>query len=216
MNKQIEYSDDVRKKLLIGVEKLSKAVKTTLGPKGRNVVINKDFELPHVTKDGVTVAKSLHFKDKEQEMGASLARQASTETAETAGDGTTTSLVLAQEMIKEGVKLVEAGSNPMDLKRGIDKGVNKAVEIIKSLSNNVDINNKETLLNIATVSANNEPSIGKIVADTYKKVGKDGIVNVEPSKSFETIVEFVEGMEINQGYSSPYFVTNDKEEAVLV
>lgn len=214
MNEVIS-STEARKRMKLGVDTLANAVKATLGAKGRNVIIYKDFDVPHATKDGVTVAKEILPKDKLEFMGAALVKQAASETADLAGDGTTSATVLSQSMITEGLKLVEAGSNPMDLKRGIDKAVVNAVELIKKYSKEVAVSDEETLINIATVSANNDVEIGSVVADVYKKVGKDGVVEVDFGKSSKIEIEISEGIEIDKGYSSPFFMTNEKEECVL-
>ncbi|HET6486494.1 MAG TPA: chaperonin GroEL, partial [Spirochaetia bacterium] len=214
MAKQLRFDEDARQKLLRGVEKMSTAVKVTLGPKGRNVVLDKKFGAPTVTNDGVTIAKEIELEDPFENMGAQLLKEVATKTNDVAGDGTTTATVLAYAMIKEGLKAVAAGINPMDIKRGISKAVDIAVEDIKKSSK--DIKEKEEIAQVASISANNDPEIGKLIADAMEKVGKDGVITVEESKSLETNLEVVEGMQFDRGYSSAYFVTNrDTQTAVL-
>ncbi len=214
MAKQLRFDEDAREKLLRGVEKMSTAVKVTLGPKGRNVVLDKKFGAPTVTNDGVTIAKEIELEDPFENMGAQLLKEVATKTNDVAGDGTTTATVLAYAMIKEGLKAVAAGINPMDIKRGISKAVDIAVEDIKKSSK--DIKEKEEIAQVAAISANNDPEIGKLIADAMEKVGKDGVITVEESKSLETNLEVVEGMQFDRGYSSAYFVTNrDTQTAVM-
>ncbi len=215
MAKQIFFDLEARNKMKKGVDTLANAVKVTLGPKGRNVVIEKKFGAPAVTKDGVTVAKEIELEDAIENMGAQMVKEVASKTADVAGDGTTTATVLAQSIITEGLKNVAAGSNPMDLKRGIDKAVEKVVEHLKSQSQAVGNDNKK-IEAVATISANNDPFIGKLIAEAMQKVGKDGVITVEEAKGTDTTVEVVEGMQFDRGYISPYFVTNsEKMEAEL-
>jgi chaperonin GroEL len=215
MAKQIFFDLEARNKMKKGVDTLANAVKVTLGPKGRNVVIEKKFGAPQVTKDGVTVAKEIELEDAIENMGAQMVKEVASKTADVAGDGTTTATVLAQSIITEGLKNVAAGSNPMDLKRGIDKAVEKVVENLKSQSQAVGNDNKK-IEAVATISANNDPYIGKLIAEAMQKVGKDGVITVEEAKGTDTTVEVVEGMQFDRGYISPYFVTNsEKMEAEL-
>ena len=214
MAKQIKYSEDARSAILQGVSKLSKAVKVTLGPKGRNVVIDKKFGAPTSTKDGVTVAKEVELPDPYENMGAQMVNEVASKTSDVAGDGTTTATVLAEAIFREGVKNVTAGSNPMEIKRGIDQAVEKAVGILKEVS--VPIEDRTQIGAVASISANNDITIGNIIADAMEKVGKDGVITVEESKSMETYLDVVEGMQFDRGYLSPYFVTNsERMETVL-
>jgi chaperonin GroEL len=214
MAKQLLFSEDARRKLLVGVEVISKAVKVTLGPKGRNVLLDKKFGAPTVTKDGVSVAKEVELEDPYENMGAQLLKEVATKTNDIAGDGTTTATVLAYSIVKEGLKSVAAGLDPMGLKRGIDKAVDIAVDEIKKASK--EIKEKEEIANVASVSANNDVEIGKQIADAMEKVGKDGVITVEESKTMDTTIDFVEGMQFDRGYTSPYFATNrDTMTAVL-
>ncbi|MBP7096866.1 MAG: chaperonin GroEL, partial [Spirochaetia bacterium] len=206
MAKQLMFSEDARRKLLSGVEQISKAVKVTLGPKGRNVLLDKKFGAPTVTKDGVSVAKEVELEDAYENMGAQLLKEVATKTNDVAGDGTTTATVLAYSMVKEGLKAVAAGMDPMSLKRGIDKAVELAVEEIKK--NSKEIKEKDEIAHVASVSANNDMEIGNEIADAMEKVGKDGVITVEESKTMDTAIEYVEGMQFDRGYISPYFVTN--------
>ena len=206
MPKIIEYHEKARQHLLEGVNKLASAVKATLGPKGRNVLIDKKFGAPTITKDGVTVAKEVELEDPYENMGAQLLKEVATKTNDVAGDGTTTATVLAQAIVTEGIKNVTAGANPMDLKRGIDKAVDKVVEFIRREAR--DIKDKLEIANVATISANNDREIGNLIADAMEKVGKDGVITVEEAKSIETTLEVVEGMQFDRGYVSPYFATN--------
>ncbi len=206
MAKQLQFDEQARKSLLTGVEKLSDAVKVTLGPKGRNVLIDKKFGAPLVTKDGVSVAKEIELEDPFENMGAQLVKEVSTKTNDVAGDGTTTATVLAYGIVKEGLKSVAAGINPMGIKRGIDKAVIMAVAEIANLAK--DIKEKEEIAQVATISANNDREIGDEIAAALEKVGKDGVITVEESKTFETTTDFVEGMQFDRGYLSPYFATN--------
>ena len=214
MAKQIFFDTNARDEIKKGVDALANAVKVTLGPKGRNVIIGKKFGAPVITKDGVTVAKEVEVKDPIQNMGAQLVKEVASKTADSAGDGTTTATVLAQAIFTTGIKNVAAGANPMDLKRGIDKAVEAVVENLKSQSK--PIKNSSEIAQVATISANNDSEIGKMIADAMDKVGKDGVITVEEAKGTETEVKTVEGMQFDRGYLSPYFVTNtDKMEASL-
>ncbi|MDR0553398.1 MAG: chaperonin GroEL [Treponema sp.] len=206
MAKQLLFNEDARRKLLAGVEQISKAVKVTLGPKGRNVLLDKKFGAPTVTKDGVSVAKEVELADPYENMGAQLLKEVATKTNDVAGDGTTTATVLAYSLVKEGLKSVAAGMTPIELKRGIDKAVEIAVEEIKK--NAKEIKDKEEISHVASVSANNDSEIGNTIADAMEKVGKDGVITVEESKTMDTTIEFVEGMQFDRGYISAYFVTD--------
>jgi chaperonin GroEL len=215
MAKQLFFDIEARNKMKKGVDTLANAVKVTLGPKGRNVVIEKKFGAPSVTKDGVTVAKEIELEDAIENMGAQMVKEVASKTADIAGDGTTTATVLAQAIIGEGLKNVAAGANPMDLKRGIDKAVIKVVENLKSQSQTVGSESAK-IQQVASISANNDEVIGKLIAEAFGKVGKDGVITVEEAKGTETTVEIVEGMQFDRGYISPYFVTNsEKMEAEL-
>lgn len=205
--KLIDFSVDARSALKKGVDKLSEAVRVTLGPKGRNVVIDKKFGAPTVTKDGVTVAKEIELEDPIENMGAQMLKEVASKTSDVAGDGTTTATILAQSIFAEGLKNVTAGANPMHLKRGIEKAVAKVVEHIHK-SSKKDIQNKEEIAQIGSISANNDTSIGELISDAMEKVGKDGVITVEEAKSTETGLDVVEGMQFDRGYLSPYFVTN--------
>jgi len=206
MAKQMLYEEESRRTLLKGVDQLANAVKVTLGPKGRNVVLDKKFGAPTVTNDGVTIAKEIELEEPFANMGAQLVKEVATKTNDVAGDGTTTATLLAQAIIKEGLKNVTAGANPMGIKRGIEKAVKAAVEQIEKMSKKIET--AEEISNIAAISANNDPEIGKLIADAMDKVGKDGVITVEEAKSMETNLEVVEGMQFDRGYLSPYFVTN--------
>src|SRR5512138_2004801 len=207
------YDEEARKSVLKGVNALADAVKVTLGPKGRNVIIDKSFGSPTVTKDGVTVAKEIELEDKFENMGAQMVREVASKTSDIAGDGTTTATVLAQAIYREGIKMVTSGHNPMELKRGIDLAVKKAVESIDKLKKSVDA--KEIAF-VGSISANGDEEIGKIIAEAMDKVGKDGVITVEEAKGLETTLEVVEGMQFDRGYLSPYFVTDaERMEAVL-
>ncbi|MCG6928775.1 MAG: chaperonin GroEL [Acidobacteria bacterium] len=213
MAKQITYGNDSRQELLRGVNRLADAVKVTLGPKGRNVVLDKKFGSPVITKDGVTVAKEIELKEPLENMGAQMVREVASKTSDVAGDGTTTATVLAQAVYREGSKNVTAGANPMDLKRGIEKAVVAVVESLEKLSNPVK---GQAIAQVGTISANNDETIGSIIAEAMEKVGKDGVITVEEAKTLETSLEVVEGMQFDRGYLSPYFVTDpDRMEAVL-
>ncbi len=214
MAKQIVYSEDARGAILRGVNKLADAVKVTLGPKGRNVVIEKSFGSPTITKDGVTVAKEIELKDGLENMGAQMVREVASKTSDVAGDGTTTATVLAQAILREGAKNVTAGANPMELKRGIEIAVGAAVSAIDALS--TDVKDSEEIANVGTISANNDAEIGQIIAEAMDKVGKDGVITVEEAKGLATELEVVEGMQFDRGYLSPYFVSDaDRMECVL-
>jgi len=213
MAKEITYGEDARRAILVGVEKLSEAVRVTLGPRGRNVILEKRFGSPVITKDGVTVAKEIELEDPLENMGAQMVREVASKTSDTAGDGTTTATLLALSIFRDGYRNVAAGSNPMDLKRGVDKGVEAVVEELKRKSRPVK---GEAITQVATVSANNDEVIGKIIAEAMEKVGKDGVVTVEEAKGIETTLEVVEGMQFDRGYLSPYFVTDaERMEVVL-
>ena len=214
MAKLIEYNTDARSSLKAGVDKLANAVKVTLGPKGRNVILEKKFGAPTVTKDGVTVAKEIELEDNVENMGAQMVREVASKTSDVAGDGTTTATVLAQAIYREGLKNVTAGANPMDLKRGIDIAVNKVVDYLKSISR--DVEGRNEIAQVGAISANNDKTIGDLIADAMEKVGKDGVITVEEAKGTETSLEVVEGMQFDRGYLSPYFVTDaESMEAVL-
>ena len=210
MSKQIEFNSDARAKLKAGVDALANAVKTTLGPKGRNVVIGKKFGAPHITKDGVTVAKEIELKDPVENMGAQMVKEVASKTADIAGDGTTTATVLAQALITAGLKNVTAGANPIDLKRGIDKAVGHVVQELKNISQEVG-SNTDKIKQVATISANNDEMIGSLIAEAMKVVGNDGVITVEEAKGTVTEVKTVEGMQFDRGYLSPYFVTNQEK-----
>ncbi|MCI5876561.1 MAG: chaperonin GroEL [Prevotella sp.] len=215
MAKDIKFNTDARDLLKQGVDQLANAVKVTLGPKGRNVVIEKKFGAPQITKDGVTVAKEVELEDKFQNTGAQLVKSVASKTGDDAGDGTTTATILTQAIVNEGLKNVTAGANPMDLKRGIDKAVAKVVEHIKETAEVVG-DNYDKIEQVATVSANNDPEIGKLLADAMRQVSKDGVITIEESKSRDTNIGVVEGMQFDRGYLSPYFMTDaDKMECVM-
>lgn len=204
--KQIKFGDDARKQMARGVNILADAVKTTLGPKGRNVVLDKSFGAPTVTKDGVSVAKEIELKDKFENMGAQMVKEVASKTSDVAGDGTTTATVLAQAIVNEGLKGVIAGMNPMDLKRGIDKAIAAAVEEVKKLA--VPTKDSKAIAQVGTISANGDSTIGSIIAEAMEKVGKEGVITVDEGRGFEDELEVVEGMQFDRGYLSPYFVTN--------
>src|SRR5258705_6814344 len=215
MAKQLFFDIEARNRMKKGVDILCNAVKVTLGPKGRNVVLEKKFGAPSITKDGVTVAKEIELEDPIENMGAQMVKEVASKTADIAGDGTTTATVLAQSIISEGLKMVAAGSNPMDLKRGIDKAVTKVVEHLNGQSQAVG-NDSAKIQQVAAISANNDAEIGKLIAEAMKKVGKEGVITVEEARGTETGIEVVEGMQFDRGYISPYFVTNsEKMEAEL-
>jgi chaperonin GroEL len=210
MAKLIYFDIEARNRMKKGVDTLANAVKVTLGPKGRNVVIEKKFGAPQVTKDGVTVAKEIELDDPIENMGAQMVKEVASKTADIAGDGTTTATVLAQAIISEGLKMVAAGANPMDLKRGIDKAVSIVVESLKEQSQAVG-NDSKKIQQVATISANNDETIGKLIAEAFIKVGKEGVITVEEAKGTDTTVDIVEGMQFDRGYISPYFVTNSEK-----
>src|SRR2546427_5184095 len=213
MAKQVVHGEESRAAIVRGINQLADAVKVTLGPKGRNVVIDKKFGSPTITKDGVTVAKEIDLKHRLENMGAQMVREVASKTSDTAGDGTTTATVLAQAIYREGAKNVVAGANPMELKRGIEKAVEAVVEGIKKQARQVKGN---MIAQVGTISANNDETIGKIIAEAMEKVGKDGVITVEEAKSMETSLEVVEGMQFDRGYLSPYFVTDpERMECVL-
>jgi len=214
MAKQLLYSDNARRKILAGVEQLAAAVKVTLGPKGRNVVIDKKFGSPTITKDGVTVAKEIDLEDPFENMGAQMVKEVAEKTSDIAGDGTTTATVLAESIYREGLKNVTAGSNPMELKRGIEKAVAKIVEELGKLS--TPIKDKKEIAQVASIAANSDTTIGELIAEAMDKVGKDGVITVEEAKSTATTLEVVEGMQFDQGYLSPYFVTDAERMEVLL
>ena len=210
MSKQISFNSEAREKLKNGIDALANAVKVTLGPKGRNVVLQKSFGAPSITKDGVTVAKEIELEDPVENMGAQMVKEVASKTADQAGDGTTTATVLAQAMVTAGMKNVTAGANPMDLKRGIDKAVRAVVENLHSSSETIGDDFKK-IQQVAAISANNDDEIGSLIADAMKRVSKDGVITVEESKGTDTYVEEVLGMQVDRGYLSPYFVTNTEE-----
>ncbi len=214
MAKQLKFGEEARRALLRGVEQMSRAVKVTLGPKGRNVVLDKKFGSPLITKDGVTVAKEIELADPYENMGAQMVKEVAEKTSDAAGDGTTTATVLAESIYREGLKIVSAGANPMALKRGIDKAVEIVVEELKKLSK--PIKDKKEIAQVATIAANNDKNIGELIAEAMDKVGKDGVITVEEAKTMATTLEVVEGMQFDQGYLSPYFVTDaERMETVL-
>jgi len=214
MAKQLMFNQDARASILKGVNVLTDAVKATLGPKGRNVMIDKKFGAPTITKDGVTVAKEIELKDHYENMGAQLVREVASKTSDVAGDGTTTATVLAQAIYREGMKNVTAGANPMDIKRGIDKAVEDVIANLKKMSK--PVLDKKEIAQVGSISANSDPTIGDLIAEAVDKVGKDGVITVEEAKSMSTSLDVVEGMQFDRGYISPYFVTNaEKMEAVL-
>ena len=210
--KDVQFGNDSRSKMVEGVNILANAVKVTLGPKGRNVVIERSFGGPHVTKDGVTVAKEIELKDKLQNMGAQMVKEVASKTADNAGDGTTTATVLAQAIVKEGMKYVTSGHNPMDLKRGIDRATTAAVEALGKLSKPCETG--EEIAQVGTISANSDASIGQMIADAMAKVGKEGVITVENGKSLQDELDVVEGMQFDRGYLSPYFINNQEKQTV--
>src|SRR3989440_5903229 len=209
MAKQLLYTDDARKKLLSGAEKLAHAVGIPLGPTGRNVIIEKSFGGPTVTKDGVTVSKEIDLPDPFENMGAKLVNAVAQKTSDSAGDGTTTATILALSIYQEGLRNITAGANPMAVKRGVDKAVDAVVNFLDGMSKK--LSKKEEMEQVASISANNDPTIGKLMADAFERVGKDGVITVEEGKTSETTLEFVEGMQFDKGYISPYFITNPTE-----
>src|ERR1700694_2838878 len=204
--KDVKFSGEARERMLRGVDILANAVKVTLGPKGRNVVIEKSFGVPRTTKDGVTVAKEIELEDKFENMGAQMVREAAQKTNDIAGDGTTTACVLAQAIVREGLKAVAAGMNPMDLKRGIDKAVAQVIEDIQKRSKKVKTS--QEIAQVGTIAANGESAIGDMIANAMQKVGNEGVITVEEAKSLESELDVVEGMQFDRGYLSPYFITN--------
>jgi chaperonin GroEL len=210
--KEVRFSQDARERMLRGVDILANAVKVTLGPKGRNVVMDKSYGAPRVSKDGVTVAKEIELEDKFENMGAQMVREVASKTSDIAGDGTTTATVLAQAIVREGAKAVAAGANPMDVKRGVDKAVAVVVDELKKQSKKVTSNDE--IAQIGTISANGDSEIGRILAEAMKKVGNEGVITVEEAKSLETELDIVEGMQFDRGYISPYFVTNAEKMTV--
>src|SRR5512135_3568595 len=212
--KIVKFSEEARKKVLAGVRVLADAVTVTLGPKGRNVVLEKSFGAPNITKDGVTVAKEIQLEDKFENMGAQMVKEVASKTSDVAGDGTTTDTVLARAIFSEGAKMVAAGHDPMSLKRGIDKAVATAVDELKKFSKATK--EQKEIAQVGTISANNDSTIGEIIAEAMSKVGKEGVITVEEAKGLETTLEVVEGMQFDRGYISPYFVTDpDRMEAVV-
>src|SRR5881398_3414077 len=214
MPKQLKFDEEARSALLKGVNIMAEAVKATLGPKGRNVVIDKKFGSPTITKDGVTVAKEIELKDPYEDMGAQMLKEVASKTSDIAGDGTTTATVLAQAIYREGLKNVTAGANPMGLKRGIDTAVDAVVEELKKLSKSTK--DKKEIAQVATIAANNDKTIGNLIAEAMEKVGKDGVITAEESKSAETVLDVVEGMRFDRGYLSPYFVTDPERMEVVL
>jgi len=214
MAKQLKFDEEARKLILSGIQQLSRAVKVTLGPKGRNVVLDKKFGSPTITKDGVTVAKEIELKDPYENMGAEMVKEVASKTSDNAGDGTTTATVLAESIYREGLKNVTAGANPTAIKRGIEKGVERVTEYLKELSK--PIKEKREISQVATIAANNDKTVGELIAEAMEKVGKDGVITVEEAKSMATNLDVVEGMEFDQGYLSPYFVTDaERMETIL-
>ncbi|MBM4278915.1 MAG: chaperonin GroEL, partial [Deltaproteobacteria bacterium] len=214
MAKELKFDQEARNSILEGVNILANVVKVTLGPRGRNVVLEKSFGSPLVTKDGVTVAKEIDLEDHFQNMGAKMVKEVASKTSDTAGDGTTTATLLAQAIYREGYKVVTAGTNPMDVKRGIDYAVGEVVKELKKLSK--PVKEQKEIAQVGTISANNDKTIGDIIAEAMNKVGKEGVITVEEAKAIETTLDIVEGMQFDRGYISPYFVTNpEKMEAVL-
>ncbi len=212
--KEIKFNEDARRAILKGVKMLSDAVKVTLGPKGRNVILEKKFGAPTITKDGVTVAKEIDLEDKFENMGAQMVKEVASKTSDVAGDGTTTATILAEAIYREGLKTVTAGANAMEVKKGIDKAVEKVVEGLKKLS--TEVKGRTEIAQVAAISANNDEAIGNLIADAMEKVGKDGVITVEEAKGMETTLDVVEGMQFDRGYLSPYFITNpDRMECVL-
>ncbi|HOG43439.1 MAG TPA: TCP-1/cpn60 chaperonin family protein, partial [bacterium] len=212
--KQIYFSHDAKSKILKGVNKLADTVKITLGPKGRNVAIEKSFGAPKITKDGVTVAKEIELEDKIENIGAQLLKEVASKTSDVAGDGTTTATVLAQSIVSDGFKYVTAGYSPVMLKRGIDKAVAQVVEKLDSITKK--ISTFDEIASVGSISANNDKEIGKIIAEAMDKVGKEGVITVEEAKGMETYLETVEGMQFDRGYLSPYFVTNAEKMQVVM
>ncbi|NIP73769.1 MAG: chaperonin GroEL, partial [Gammaproteobacteria bacterium] len=206
--KEVKFSDDARHRMVHGVNVLANAVKVTLGPRGRNVVLEKSFGAPTVTKDGVSVAKEIELEDKFENMGAQMVKEVASKTSDVAGDGTTTATVLAQAIVREGLKAVAAGMNPMDLKRGIDKAVHQAVDELKKLSKPCE--DDKSIAQVGTISANSDEVVGRLIADAMDKVGKDGVITVEEGQGLENELDVVEGMQFDRGYLSPYFINNQQ------
>ena len=207
--KEVKFGADARERMLRGVDTLANAVKVTLGPKGRNVVLDKSFGAPRITKDGVTVAKEIELSDKFENMGAQMVREVASKTSDVAGDGTTTATVLAQAIVREGSKAVAAGMNPMDVKRGIDKAVASVIVNVSKMSRRVS--SQQEIAQVGTISANGETDVGDIIAEAMEKVGKEGVITVEEAKGLETELDVVEGMQFDRGYLSPYFITNPEK-----
>src|SRR5437899_10403579 len=214
MAKQLMFDQEARAALLRGVNIMAEAVKATLGPKGRNVVIDKKYGSPPITKDGVTVAKEVQLKEPTENMGAQMIKEVASKTSDVAGDGTTTATVLAQAIFREGLKNVTAGANPMGLKRGIEQAVEKVVEDLKGISKSTK--DKKEIAQVATIASNNDKTIGNLIAEAMEKVGKDGVITVEESKSAETQLDVVEGMQFDRGYLSPYFVSDPERMEVVL
>src|SRR5574343_1411704 len=214
MAKEITFSDSARNRLFAGVEKLADAVKVTMGPRGRNVLLQKSFGAPTITKDGVSVAKEIELKDTLENMGAQLVKEVASKTSDNAGDGTTTATVLAQAIVREGFKYVAAGLNPTDLKRGIDKAVTALVEELKKASK--PTTTSKEIAQVGSISANSDSSIGEIIANAMDKVGKEGVITVEDGKSLQNELDVVEGMQFDRGYLSPYFINNPEKQAALL
>src|ERR1700692_3762578 len=210
--KDVRFSSDARDKMLRGVDILANAVRVTLGPKGRNVIIDKSFGAPRITKDGVTVAKEIELEDKFENMGARMVREVASKTNDIAGDGTTTAIVLAHAIVREGLKAVAAGMNPMDVKRGVDKAVVALVEELKKRSKKITTQSETA--QVGTISSNGEPEIGKMIAEAMQKVGNEGVITVEEAKGMVTELDVVEGMKFDRGYMSPYFITNAEKMTV--
>src|SRR5207247_72354 len=213
MPKQLKFDEEARSALLKGVNILAAAVKATLGPKGRNVVIDKKFGSPTITKDGVTVAKEIELQDKYENMGAQMVPEVASEASDVAGDGTTTATVLAQSIFREGLRNVTAGANPMGLKRGIEAAVDAVVKDLKVMSKSTK--DKKEITQVATIASNNDKTIGTLIAEAMEKVGKDGVITVDESKSADTVLDVVEGMQFDRGYLSPYFVTDPERMEVV-
>ena len=214
MAKQIVFDDDARGPLLAGVSKLARAVRSTLGPRGRNAVLDKGWGSPKVTKDGVTVAEDIELDDPNENLGAQLVKEAASKTNDVAGDGTTTATILSEAIFREGLKMVAAGADPMALSRGINQAVEVAVKQIKKLSNPINEKSKSEIRQVATIAGNNDPEIGSVLADAFTKVGKNGVITVEEGRSNETYVDVVEGMQFDRGFLSPHFVTNQDDVSV--
>ena len=212
--KEIIYGANTRERVLAGVNKLADAVKVTLGPKGRNVILERSFGSPLITKDGVTVAKEIELEDKFENMGAQMVKEVASKTSDVAGDGTTTATVLAQAIFQEGIKLVAAGINPMAIKRGIDKAVDAVVKELEKIAQ--PCKSRQEIAQVATISANNDETIGNLIADAMSKVGKEGVITVEEAKGMETELEVVEGMQFENGYLSPYMVSNTESMEAIV